>query len=93
MKIKWFPTIDFEDIQEHFHWAREDVAFTSMVENGSYLHFETDSEAIDEMKNNIDYARKIYNPKREKQYRNELQLIYALREFGLTKAVLIYLGW
>ena len=89
------PTVNFEDIESHFGFGLNDVSFTEMVENGSYVGFGLDEDAIDRREEELSDMEEYgdTNHRRFTRLKNELTLINYFRELGYTDEILIWICW
>lgn len=95
MRIEMMPTVSFDDIENHFGFGFDDVNFTDAVENGSYVGFELDEDAVNEreedMRDMLKYGAT--NHRYFTRLKNELTLINYFRELGYTDEILIWICW
>ena len=92
MEIKNMPIIDCHDIETELgiHWSG--FEFTQMAENGSYVSVDLTEEAIEELKEDIEWE--IGKSKsRCKRLQNQLNFVLMLREMGYTDNILVFVFW
>ena len=93
MKIYSCPIIDLHEaseeigVKEHYNYI-----FTEMAEDGSYQRLSCDEEHVEELKEEIEYAKK--NSYFCYRAENELKLVNHLREnYNITDEVLVFVYW
>ena len=96
MEIKMQPTVDIQEVCEEFCCRVGDFAFAEMSENGVYEFFNTDVDALADLKNSIaiasEYSSEYYR-KRLHRLQTDLKLLEKLRDMGYTEGVLICVWW
>ena len=92
MKVIMRPTIDLEEVCDEMKLHLSDFEFTQMAENGSYVSVDLTEEAIEELKEDIEWE--IGKSKsRCKRLQNQLNFVLMLREMGYTDNILVFVFW
>lgn len=92
LKIKNMPTVSGDAIREEFNIDIFECEFTEMAENGSYVTLRLDDDAVEDLKNSIEWQQS--NPSRYlNKLRNQLNLVEKLRELGYTDEILVFVSW
>ena len=93
INITMRPTIDMEDICRELGLHMSDFECTQMVENDSYIIFDCSDDRIEDLSENLEWAK----GKGETSYFNRLSNDYALvnllRAQGIFDDILIYVSW
>ena len=92
MEIKTIQYIECDEIFSLIdtHWA--ELSFAKGAENGSFHYFFCDDKAITTIRESIANFEDKF-PNYILQCRNDLKLIYALREQGITDGIYIHIFW
>lgn len=92
IKVTMQPTVDFDDISAELGVDLSDCHFTEMVKNGSYVSLDCSDEAVEELKDTIEYV-KDHRPRECKKYLNDLYIITELRHMGYKNSILVFIFW
>jgi hypothetical protein len=95
MRIEMLPTVSFDDIKTQFHYSFDDVTFTQMAENGSYVSFDLTKEHLAELLEEIadlEEWGEVYM-RRYHRLHNEVALIRYFNSLGYNDVMLIYISW
>ena len=92
IKVTMAPTINIEDIEEQLNVHMSDFEFTQMAENGSYVTLCLDDDAIEDLEDSIAWEEG-KDTRRQQKLRNQLTLVYLLRDMGFKDYVLVNIFW
>ena len=92
IKVTMQPTVDFDDIADELGVGLSDCYFTEMAENGSYVSLDCSDEAVEELKDTIEYVKE-HRPRDHRKYLNDLYVINELRHMGYKNSVLVFIFW
>ena len=84
--------IDFEEFEKEFNIHLGDCEFTELAENGSYVPLFLNDEAVEDLKEAIDWEQGKSSIRLNKLI-NQLNLVEKLRELGYTDEILVFIFW
>ena len=92
LKIKNMPTVSGDAIREEFNIDIFKCEFTEMAENGSYVVLNLNDDAIEDLKDSIEWEQGKSSIRLNKLI-NQLNLVEKLRELGYTDEILVFVFW
>ena len=92
LEIKNIPTIDGDEIEKEFGIRIFDCEFTEMVESGSYVTLYLNDNAVEDLKESIEWEQGKSSIRLNKLM-NQLNLVEKLRELGYTDKILVFIFW
>ena len=93
IKVTMKPVVDFDDIADELGVDLSDCHFTEMAENGSYVSLDCSDEAVEELKDTIEYVKDHRSSREYKKYLNDLYIITELRHMGYKNSILVFIFW
>ena len=92
IKVTMQPIVDFDDISAELGDDLSDCHFTEMAANGSYVSLDCSDEAVEELKDTMEYVKE-HHPREYKKYLNDLYVINELRHMGYKVPILVFIFW